>query len=416
MKVSIQALGSLGDVMPYISTALALKNQGAEVSLLAPKDFSDLIASHGIEVAETAAFSLEGWMIEAAERGTLSSPVSFFRDWSDMIQPHINDVMERSLTAATGADIVVANLICAPARVAAEAHGLPFLLNAQQPVLSPTSEAPCAMIWRPWMGQGLNRISYQMIKLSNWVIGRTLAKHRKRLGLKGQPGFADLRSHLGRPLPKVTTVPWPLMASRPQDWRPEDELLAYPSLPAQTGDQLDPNLRAFLENGPPPVYLGLGSLGSGHGKGLLEVALDGLNTLGQRAIVSASMMGEETELGEAFHVAGHIAHDQVFPRCAAVIHHGGAGTTDTCLRAGVPQVIQPHFLDQFWFAEQLKSKAVAPPALPTKRLSADRFASTLEAALSPEMKARALELQSEALNVSGADDFVRSILVAASTT
>tara|TARA_R110000850_G_scaffold64116_3_gene144253 strand:- start:30516 stop:31778 length:1263 start_codon:yes stop_codon:yes gene_type:complete len=410
VKVSIQVLGSLGDVMPYISTALVLKEQGVDVSILAPRDFSALIASHGIAVAETADFSLDAWMEEAATRGTLGGPISFFRDWSEMIQPHINDVMARCLSAADKADVVIGNLICAPARVAAEAEGIPFILTGQQPVLSPTRQEPCAMMWRPWHGERLNRAGYLMINLANRVIGVTLSKHRKSLGLSNQPRFSDMRMHLGRPLPKISTIPWPIMRERPQDWGPHDFLTAYPSLRPSRPDALSPGLRRFLAAGSAPVYIGLGSLGAAHGNHVLGEAIESVEQLGCRGLVAKSMVNDAARLSDRFYVVDHEPHDQVFRHCSAVIHHGGAGTSDTALRAGVPQILRPHFLDQFWFSDRLKQLGVAPGPLPVRGLASRQVADAIEFAVSPACRKQAEMVQIDALARSGANDLAALIL------
>ena len=414
MRISIQTLGSLGDVIPYVSLALALKTRGVDVAILAPRDYSDLIAGYGIEVSETASFTLADWMAEAAERGTLGGPVSFFRDWDRMIAPHIDDMMDHCLKAGAGADMIVANLICAPARVAAEATGCPLVLTAQQSVLSPTRAQPCAMMWRPWHGEVFNRAGFSLVGLSNTIMGRAMKRHRLQLGLSGQPRFSDLRTHLGRPLPKITSVPWPIMTSPPEDWTDTDYLTAYPSLPASQTSALSAQTSTFLDAGPPPVYVGLGSLSSGHGEALMDAAIAGLELAGQRGIIAGGLAGETRELPASMLMAGREPHDLLFPNCAAVVHHGGAGTSDTCLRAGVPQILQPHFLDQFWYADRLAKVGVAPKALDARGLSGSGVAEALSVALADGMTARAREIGAEARAQTGADDLAALILKLAS--
>lgn len=410
MKVSIQVLGSLGDVMPYISLARALQDQGADVSLFAPRDYTDLIHAMSVQTAPPAGFSLRDWMHEAGERGTLDNPVTLVRDWSVMIRPHLEDIMAHTLDAARGADLVVANAVCTPARVAAEAAGAAFILSAQQPVISPTREVPCAMVWQPWQGERFNRQGYSMIGLAHRLIGVTLNRFRRELALPRKPCFADLSSHLGGPLPKVTTLPWPVLTERPAGWDADDILLAYPSLPPADEAALSLPLRDFLAAGPPPVHVGLGSLGESYGGGLLDIAIEALAGLGLRGIVSKALTTPDTRLPDFIHVAGHEPHDRLFPLCAGIIHHGGAGTVDTSLRAGVPQILQPHVLDQFWYADRLARLGVAPPALPRKGLTADLLQDALRLALSAPMVRRAREVQSQALSRDGAREFADLIL------
>ena len=410
MKISIQVLGSLGDVMPYVSTALELQAQGAEVSILAPRDFTSLIRSHGIIAPPAAQFSLQAWMDEAERRGTLNNPISFFRDWRCMIQPHINDVMAKCLEAGERADLIVANLICAPARIAAEAHNVPFMLTSQQPVLSPTKDQPCAMMWRPWHGDRFNRAGYRMISLANRVIGHSLKQHRKQLGLPARPQFSDIRTHLGQPLPKVSSIPWPVMRERPRDWGRQDYLTAYPSLPISAANEMSSGLMDFLASGSRPVYVGLGSLGSSHGRTLLDAAIAGLQQVGLRGLISKSMAGTQTKLPDQFRFIDHEPHDQVFQHCTAVMHHGGAGTSDTALRAGVPQILQPHFLDQFWFAAQLKKLGLAPDTLPMRNLTHQDVADAVTFTQTHKCKERVKIVRQGALARSGTKELSKLIL------
>lgn len=414
MKVSIQVLGSLGDVMPYITIARQLQDEGASVSLLAPKDYSALIDASGIEVTPPPAFSLSDWMAEAADRGTLSGPYSFFRDWNRMIRPHIDSVMARCLEAAADADIVVANLICAPARVAAESHRKPFILTAQQPVLSPTRHLPCAMIWRPAMGNLLNRQSYLAVKAAQKVIGVSLSRHREALGLPNRPNISDMRTHLGRPLTKVTSLPHPLVTNAPYDWHSSSLLTPYPSLSAPDDAELDPALLKFLGTEAPPIYLGLGSLDASGSRALLDAFTEAVSRLGQRAIITQGLAGDAALDPDTFLIIESAPHDLLFPRCAAVVHHGGAGTTDTALRAGIPQILQPHFLDQFWYADRLRRLGTAPRYLRRGKLTADDMARAIETALSATLQDAAGRQGEIARSVDGAGDIAKIILLAAS--
>lgn len=402
MKVSIQVLGSLGDVMPYVSIARALKAKGAAVSILAPSDYSPLIRAAGIDVDQPAAFTLSEWMDEAAKRGTLSGPLSLFRDWSVMISPHVDDVMARCLEAARGADIVVANLICAPARIAAEANATAFMLTAQQPVLSPTRHHPCAMVWRPWMGPAINRSSYTVVRLAQRLIGVSLESHRRRLGLQLRPALSDTRTHLGQPLMKVTSVTPVLIPGPPPDWTDQDVLTAYPSLHPVLGAALPSALEQYLADGPPPVYVGLGSLGRSHGEGLAAVALESLSRLGLRGIFLEDR-ADGRITGAGHFICGAVSHDQLFPRCAAILHHGGAGTVDTALRAGVPQLVQPHMLDQFWYAAGLKRIGVAGAALRSRGLDVEELTQALSIACAPATVDRSRQARALARSNDGAD-------------
>lgn len=403
MKVSIQTLGSLGDVMPYITTARALMAGGSDVTLMAPREYTATISAHGITPAAPPAFSLSAWNAEAERRGTLSGPVRFFRDWGEMVTPYVEDITAHCLMAAKGADIVLGNSICAPARVAAEAHAIPYILSAQQPAISPTREVPCALMWRPWHGTRLNRAGYLTVDISQRLMLEALKGQRRALGLRAIPE-GGTRWHLGQPLARVTSVSPALIPARPADWRANDYLMPYPSLSIQDTDELPTSLLDFLGRDAPPVYVGLGSFESDVERAQMSRLLRAVNRAGLRAIISAGLAEQLPEALTAGHfVAGPLPHPALFPRCAGAIHHGGAGTLDTALRAGTPQLIVPDRLDQFWHAVRLRQIGVAPPHI-TSKTGEDEMTALLTQLTSPEMKARAQALAPALRACDGAAD------------
>lgn len=391
MRVSIQTLGSLGDVMPYITTARALMSGGADVTLMAPREYTATISAHGVTPAMAPAFSLNEWNAEAERRGTLSDPVQFFRDWGEMVVPYVEDITAHCLMAAEHADIILGNSICAPARVAAEAYGIPYILSAQQPAISPTRAAPCALMWRPWQGTWLNKAGYRTVDIAQRLMLEALKDQRRALGLRPIPQ-GGTRWHLGQPLARVTSVSPALIPAPPADWRANDHLTPYPSLDVQGPEDLPPALLDFLGSGAPPVHIGLGSFESDTEREQISRLLRAFRRLGLRAIISSGLSELlPAELTEGHFVSGHLPHPALFPLCAGVIHHGGAGTLDTALRAGTPQLILPDRLDQFWHGVRLREIGVAPHHI-TGKTTEDEMAALLAQLTSPEMRARAQAL------------------------
>lgn len=409
MKISIQTLGSLGDVMPYITTARALMRSGAEVTLMAPREYTSVISAYGVSPASPPAFSLEEWNAQAEERGTLSDPIRFFRDWNEMVVPYVADITAHCLEAAKGADILVGNSICAPARVSAEAYGIPYILSAQQPAISPTSEAPCAMMWRPWHGTWLNRTGYLTVNLAQRLMLEALKGERRALGLRPIPE-GGTRRHLGQPLARVTNTSPALIPSRPSDWAPNDHLTPYPSLDLQGTESLDQSVLDFLAAGSPPLHVGLGSFESDAEGALISALMRAIRALGLRAIISAGLAScLPDELTEGHFVSGPLPHPALFPLCAGVIHHGGAGTLDTALRAGTPQLILPDRLDQFWHGARLRELGVSPAYI-RKTATQPEIEKLLCELLSPAMKTRAETLAPPLCARDGAADFAAFIL------
>ena len=167
-------------------------------------------------------------------------------------------------------------------------------------------------------------------------------------------------------------------------------MCGFLALPATTHEQVAPELEAFLRAGEPPVFMGFGSLMPVSSSYLTEsVALmkEAARLAGCRAIIQAEVPPEQSD---RVVIIGRSPHAQVFPRCAAVVHHCGAGTTHTTLQAGVPSVCVPHVSDQFGWAQALRRLGVAPAAVARRSLTAPKLARRIKQALAdPGMRTRA---------------------------
>jgi UDP:flavonoid glycosyltransferase YjiC (YdhE family) len=148
---------------------------------------------------------------------------------------------------------------------------------------------------------------------------------------------------------------------------------------------LPEKLQAFLDTGPPPVYLGFGSMTDPAPAATTHAVLEAIDRVGCRAVISQGWAGlGDGPLPERVFATGPVPHGSLFPHCAMIVHHGGAGTTTSAARAGVPQLLIPHLLDQFYWVGQIHLLGVGPPALRRSRLRADRLAARIEATLGNE--------------------------------
>lgn len=411
MKISIQTLGSFGDVMPFISVAYYLKKAGLETSILAPKDYYKVINSYGIKAYAVPSFTFAQWDEEAERRGTLKSPYHFFRDWGDMIAPHISSVVKASMESAVDADLILANPVCVPAQMVAEYNNIPYVLNAHQSVISPTREHPCAMLWKPWQPDFFNRAGYGFVSVAQRVKEHALKKHRSSLGMRGVHNLGAARGQPSQNMVRLTSVSPFLIPKRPKDWKHYDHLTAYPSLLAMNNDFIPQQLKDFLCNGSPPVFVGLGSMDAEmHVQDLMTIVTE-LKRAGLRAILTetlASKLPEELLAGQ--YISGYVPHNQLFPQCLAILHHGGAGTLDTALRSGVPQIIMPRFLDQFWHGDRLWKGGVAPKPLKRGQVARSEIEAALSFVSSNEVQRHAKEVAISLREQNGAKDVATFVL------
>jgi vancomycin aglycone glucosyltransferase len=213
------------------------------------------------------------------------------------------------------------------------------------------------------------------------AVRRILAPARRSVGL---PPVRDILGLLIGERPILAAES--LLASPPADgrWR----LAQMPALHPLTGEALPAKLASFLEAGPAPVYFGFGSMPDADASATTRTILDAVAALGCRAVIGSGW----ADLGggalpDGVMTIGAVSHPELFARCAAIVHHGGAGTTTNAARSGSPQLLVPHLLDQFYWAHRVSQLGLGPPALRKRQLRADRLAQALGAILDNEIAA-----------------------------
>jgi UDP:flavonoid glycosyltransferase YjiC (YdhE family) len=153
-------------------------------------------------------------------------------------------------------------------------------------------------------------------------------------------------------------------------------------------------LMDFLNAGAPPIYIGFGSMGNRKPEDVTQIVLQALEQTKQRAIVASGWGGlSRQQMPNSIYMVDSIPHAWLFPRVAAVVHHGGVGTTAAGLRAGVPSILVPFFGDQPFWGQRVAALGVGPQPIPRKQLSADRLAQAIRIAVTDStMQQRAAEL------------------------
>jgi sterol 3beta-glucosyltransferase len=180
----------------------------------------------------------------------------------------------------------------------------------------------------------------------------------------------------------------------PDDFPPHVYVTGYWFLDHPVDWKPDSKLVRFLEAGPPPVYVGFGSMGGPGVHKRTKVVIEALERSGQRGVIASGWGGlTSSDLPGTIYMLDSVPHDWLFPHVAAVVHHGGSGTTASGLRAGKPTVICPFLGDQPFWGGLVHQLGVGPKPIPQKRLTADLLAGAITAATNDqEMQRRAKEL------------------------
>ncbi|MFC5149441.1 glycosyltransferase [Streptomyces aureoversilis] len=379
MRVLLSTYGSRGDVEPLVGLAVQLRELGAEVRVCAPPDeeFAERLAGAGVPVVPVGPSARE--LTAAAP-----PPSSLPRYAAELIATQFDTVT----AAAEGCDVLVATGMlpaAAGALSVAERLGIRSVsVTFQQLDLPSPHHPPMAYPGRPFPPDVTdNRVLWDLDAESvNALFGEALNSNRATIGL---PPVDDVRAYV------VGRRPW--LATDPvlDPWQRTPGLDVV-----QTGAWITPDLRplpagltAFLEAGPPPVYVGFGSMPMHASTDVARVAIDAVRAQGRRTLVRHGWAGLALidDRDDCF-AAGEVNHQTLFGRVAAVVHHGGAGTTATAARAGAPQVVVPQAADQPYWARRVADLGIGAahdgPAPAFESLSA-----ALRTALSPETRARA---------------------------
>lgn len=386
MRVLVAVEGTRGDVHPMLRLATSLEAAGHRVSFCAPEDAGPDVRSQGFDFTSTGE-DVHAFLAENAD-ALHTRGLRFFKA--------VNEWGARSIAAqfrvlpglAAEADFVVAAGTMMAAASAAELRGIPYRYVLFTPAMLPSITHSPALLpvqsTKPWV----NRLLWRLLPLlARFGVGRIVDRHRRDIGLGG---MADPLRELLSPRPILATDDV-LTPGPPDSPIPFEQMRCFHDFDP---GPLPAKLETFLDTGPPPVYLGFGSMTDPRPRETTECMLASIGELGVRAVLSRGWAGlGDSSVPDGVFVTGPVPHASLFPRCAAVVHHGGSGTTHTAARAGVPQVLVPHVLDQFYFERRLHALGVSPPGVPRWKLTTSRLVETLGAVLDNELLAeRAREL------------------------
>ena len=385
MRIAIVALGSQGDVQPYIALGKGLRAAGYEVRLLTHENFEGLVTSHGLEFCPMQGNVQE--LIETPEMRELSEKGNFItmtlKTAKETEKVSIRWA-QAGLEACRGMDLLLAG-------VGGLYLALSFAEKLEIPLLpafvfpfTPTRTFPGVLFPQSlnrWGGT-VNWLSHQALRQIIWQGSRSgdTAARKQVLDLPTSPFFGPHQS------PELHRYPTlygfsPSVIAQPSDWQ-NTYVTGYWFLDAAPDWTPPIDLLNFLEAGSPPVYIGFGSMGNRNPEETAAVVLQALDKTGQRAILSAGWSGMRTEsLPDNAFLVNSVPHAWLFPRVAAVVHHGGAGTTAAGLRAGVPTIVVPFFGDQGFWGQRVADLGVGTAPIPRKQLTAERLAQAIQTAV-----------------------------------
>ena len=386
MKIVISTFGVRGDVQPYLALAVGLQAAGHRVTLATSQNFTVWIESYGVHAHPTS-FNFQEAM-QQPEAQAIVQGKNFPRQLR-LLREAMNQspaAQESAWDAIQEADLVVQSPTGVGALEAASQRGIPVAFASPVP-FTPTRAFPSFNMasLRFSLGGHYNLLTHKLAQRMMWnVMGSPMSAHlRTTLGLRPWRSYNELLAYA-----RSVGAPWLYgfsahVVPRPADWDETQHVTGYWFLDPPPGWAPDPDLLRFLESGPPPVYIGFGSMSFMDPEGQTQLALRALDLSGQRGVVLTSSDNRARQAAPpSVLVVDNVPHSWLFPRMAAVVHHGGAGTTGASLRAGVPSIVAPYAPnDQPAWAERVARLGVGLRLPGFKQLTAEKLAQAIDTAV-----------------------------------
>lgn len=396
-RILLCTFGSLGDLHPYLALGVELKRRG----------HAAVVATHPHYRAKIEAFGLEFHAVgppapEGPEYVAMMDRLMDERRGPEvvtaMFMNALRQTYDETLEAAQGSDLVVTHPLTFGAIAAAEILGISWVSSVLAPLSFLSAHDPPALPVMP----GLARLRRLGPRFFRAVYGSA----KRRVEGWVQP-YHDLRRELGLPpvrdamfegshSPRLVLAMFSRVMGEPQpDWPPRTVVTGI-CFHDDDGEDEQENrrLETFLESGEPPICFTLGSSAVWKAGAFYREAIDAAGRLGRRAVL---LIGSDERNRPAQDLPAGVAafryapYSRIFPRCAAVVHHGGVGTTGQALRAGRPMLVVPYGFDQFDNARCVERLGIGR-WMRRGRLTAGRVARVLRKLLDPAVTRRAEEV------------------------
>lgn len=377
MRMTILAYGSRGDVQPFLALAIGLQKAGHHVRLAAPHRFEDFVNAYGVPFVPLAG---DPEVISERLNDAGSNPVAMVRAMSDYVFTIADQVARQAFAACDDADLIVHSfLFTTGGHSLACKLGIPDVSVQTFPIFAPTRAFPPVSM--PSLPPGSLSTFFHWLTTQVFWHGGNVGFRRLR---KAHPETFDLElrwpfnrdgNRLGTPLVFAYS---PTVVPRPDDWTaPHIHIPGYFFLESPDSYQPLVALSDFLSAGEPPVCVSFGSMIHHEVERIYRVVFDALGKTGNRAVVLSGWSNPSGQQSADILVMDEIPHDWLLPRCKAIIHHGGAGTTAAGLHSGIPNIVVSFAADQPFWGARVHTIGAGPQPIRVKNLTAKKLVAAL---------------------------------------
>ena len=360
MKIGLQTWGTDGDFMPFLALAIGLKKAGHKVTLayssVDGKDYSTRPDISGIELVSAS----QGVQLskDLNPYGLNTKPGSF-KEYSKLLEIYFEPFTEAMYSTSEKLceenDLVIGHAACVTLQMASAKHNCPRISLILTPlVVQSKYVSPIGNDLGPLLNSTLWKIG-DIISTRVWF--KTANKIRKREEIS-QPSSLQKQVFTSDVMTIVAASE--ALIPRPADWKANVQVSGFLNLPLDNSNwQIPDELESFLTNGEPPVYMTFGSCMQYDLENATRMLVEAARLSGKRAIIQSNWENLSIETDSYIYRIEQAPHNLIFPRCASIVHHGGAGTTQAALLAGKPSIVIPHGFDQTYWASHLFNQGVA---------------------------------------------------------
>ncbi|MDP1773355.1 MAG: glycosyltransferase [Methylobacter sp.] len=409
MKIGIQTWGSNGDIRPMLALADGLQKAGHSVTLVVSSidnhSYQGICEQLGIgyrQVPEHVDFDMQDF----AQRSFRMNTLQWLRALLDeAFFPYEQAVYQAAFQLTADNDYLIGHHFLYPLKLAALQQQKPFFSVTFCPVAIPDPVNPPFSF--PDLGRHINQLSWKLVDaVFNWVLKKPLSRLWLQAG-QTPPDHALTELLTSQQLDLIAADP--LFCRSSEHWQAHHQVCGFLNLTEDARHWTIPGpLAEFLDCGVAPVYMTFGSLQQAVPDWSMELFLEAVALAGCRAIIQTSSTGypAASQTDQVYFIGRH-PHQPLFKQCAAIVHHGGAGTTHAATRSGCPSVVVPFMDEQLFWARQLQMLGLAGKPLPAKKVTAAALAEGIRAVL--DSKTMRDNAKQASLAMQGNDGVARAI-------
>jgi len=369
MKYFLISQGSIGDVRPVIALGMAMRDAGYDFIIGAPPNNSDMVLKYKLPF-RSIGIDIQKYLNEQMQN-LQGNPVKYMNALINFMPTLLSKQFDDMLQSAVDCDYIISFGLDFSGYSIGEYYKIPWRFVTHMPLGFQSKFHPPLMVKNQNMPHWLNRISWYSNNMTVGLLESVINKLRKKIGLGKINEFSKKLMH--RSIVAADSFITPM----PPDVKDDYTQIGYFFL--DDNDDLDNDLEQFINDGPPPIYIGFGSMADSKPSKTSAIIKNLIQSDKYRFIISkgwAKLTSDENRRNAYF--IDYVPHAKLFPKMAIIIHHGGAGTIHTAARAGVPQIVVPHTGDQYYSANRVFKLNLSSKPIYRSRLSSNKLITAID--------------------------------------